>query len=263
LQFHSLSINYLNLEEWTAHRPFPPQEEEKNESGETKVFVSKYVVPEKLTYTVAALSSDITIDSQMFFGGFMSFHNESREHVALLTVTPEERKSFDWFLERLIDLQNLLSLLIGEPTFPKRTVLYGDEVSGPGFKYREDIQLFFHPKHGKVGERLHPIKMLVLFPYISGQFGKILDSWFSKAELLETVCDLFFGVIYNDYLFLQFRFLGLIQALETYCRRVQGGKYLPDADYEKIAAALKAALPPTTPQDLRNSLVQRQDQVRK
>jgi hypothetical protein len=199
----------------------------------------------------------------MFFGGFMSFHNESREHVALLTVTPEERKSFDWFLERLIDLQNLLSLLIGEPTFPKRTVLYGDEVSGPGFKYREDIQLFFHPKHGKVGERLHPIKMLVLFPYISGQFGKILDSWFSKAELLETVCDLFFGVIYNDYLFLQFRFLGLIQALETYCRRVQGGKYLPDADYEKIAAALKAALPPTTPQDLRNSLVQRQDQVRK
>ena len=63
-------------------------------------------------------------------------------------------------------------------------------------------------------------------------------------------------MIYNDYLFIQFRFLGLIQALETYCRRVQGGKYLPDAVPRGIAAALKAALPPTTPQDLRNSLVQ-------
>ena len=60
LQFHSLSINYLNLEEWIAHRPFPPQEEEKNESGVTTVFVSKYVVPEKLTFPVASLSSEIT-----------------------------------------------------------------------------------------------------------------------------------------------------------------------------------------------------------
>ena len=186
----------------------------------------------------------------------MSFHKDSREHVAILTVTPGEKKPFEWFLERLVDLQNLLTLLIGEPTFPKRTVLYGDEVSEPGFKYREDIRLFFHPKHGKVGERLHYVKMLVPFPYVGGQFGKILDSWFLKAELLKSVCDLFFGVIYNDYLFLQFRFLGLIQALETYCRRVQGGKYLPDTDYEKIAAALRAALPPTTPSDLRNSLVQ-------
>ncbi len=224
LLFHSLSINYLNLEEWIAYRPFPPQEEEKNAAGETTVYVSKYVVPEKLTYSVAALSSDITIDSQMFFGGFASFHKESREHVALLTVTPGEKRPFEWFLERIVDLQNLLTLFIGEPTFPKRTVLYGDEVAGPGFKYREDIQLFFHPKHGKAGERLHPARMLILFPHVSAWFGKILDSWFSKAELLETVCDLFFGVIYNDYLFLQFRFLGLIQALETYCRRVQGGK---------------------------------------
>lgn len=256
LLFHSLSINYLHLEEWIAYRPFSPQEEEKNPSGETTIFASKYVVPDKVKYPVASLSCDITIDSQMFLGGFASFHKESREHVALLTVTPGEKKSFDWFLERTVDLQNLLTLFIGEPTFPKRTVLYGDELTGPGFTYREDIQLFFHPAHGKVVERLHPIKMLAFFPGLSAHFGTILDSWFSKKQLLETVCALFFGVIYNDYLFLQFRFLGLIQALETYCRRVQGGKYLPDADYEKIAAALKAALPPTTPQDLRNSLVQ-------
>jgi hypothetical protein len=256
LQFHSISINYSNLEEWIAYRPFPSQEEEKNEAGETTVFVSKYVVPEKLTFRVASLKADVTIDSQAFFGGFMSFHKQNREHVALVTVMPEDKQPLQWFFERLVDLQNLLTLFIGEPTFPKRTVLYGDEISGPGFKYREDIQLFFHPKYGKIGERLHPVKMLVIFPAVAKQFGTILDHWFSKAELLENMCDLFFGVIYNEYLFLQFRFLGLIQALETYCRRVQGGKYLPDADYEKIATALKAALPATTPQDLRNSLVQ-------
>lgn len=256
MHFHSLSVSYLNLEEWIGHRPFAPQEEERNDSGETRAFVSKYVVPDKPTYSVASLKSDVSIDSQMFFGGMMSFHKESREHVALLTVKPADKQSIRWFLERIVDFQNLLALFIGEPTFPKRTILFGDEVSGPGFQYREDIQLFFHPKYGKVGERLNPAKMLILFPHVAGQFGTILDSWFLKAELLESVWDLFFGVIYNNYLFLQFRFLGLIQALETYCRRVQGGKYLSDADYEKIAAALKAALPPTTPQDLRNSLVQ-------
>ncbi len=256
LQFHSLSVNYLNLEEWIAYQPFPPQEEEKSPSGETTAFVLTYVVPQKMTFPVASLQCDVTIGSQMFFGGFASYHKESREHVALLTVKPDRKQTLQWFLERIVDLQNLLTLFIGEPTFPKRTVLYGDEISGPGFTYREDIQLFFHPKHGKPSERLPPVEMLVLFPHVAGQFGTILDSWFSKAELLETVCDLFFGVIYNNYLFLQFQFLGLIQALETYCRRVQGGNYLPEADYEKIAAALKAALPPNTPQDLRNSLVQ-------
>ncbi|OWK45507.1 HEPN domain-containing protein [Fimbriiglobus ruber] len=256
LLFHSLSINYLHLEEWLAYKPFPPQDEEKDAAGETTTYLSRYVVPDKLNYPVASLGCDILIDSQMFFGGFASFHKESREHVALLTVKPAAKQPFDWFLERIVDLQNLLTLLIGEPTFPKRTVLYGDEIAGPGFTYREDIQLFFHPAHGKIGERLHPVKMLAMFPAVSAHFGTILDSWFAKRELLENVCDLFFGVIYNNYLFLQFRFLGLIQALETYCRRVQGGKYLPEADYEKIAAALKAALPTTTPQDLRNSLVQ-------
>jgi hypothetical protein len=255
LLFHSLSINYLHLEEWIAYRPFPPQEQEQNASGKTTTYISKYVVPEKLEYSVAPLGSDIIIDSQSFFGGFASYHKESREHVALLTLKPEVKQPFDWFLERVVDLQNLLTLFIGEPTFPKRTILYGDEIDGPGFKYREDIQLFFHPAHGKMEERLHPVRMLAIFPAVSGHFGTILNSWFSKKELLETVCDLFFGVIYNNYLFLQFRFLGLIQALETYCRRVQGGTYLPDTDYEKIAAALKAALPPTTPQDLRSSLV--------
>ena len=117
----------------------------------------------------------------MFFGGFASFHKESREHVAFLTVTPGEKKSFEWFLSES---------LISEPP---HSAYRGTDVSQThrairrrGCRTRgqisKDIQLFFHPKHGKVGERLHPVKMLVLFPYVSRQFGKILDCWFSKRN---------------------------------------------------------------------------------
>jgi hypothetical protein len=72
--------------------------------------------------------------------------------------------------------------------------------------------------------------------------------------MLNNVCELFFGVIYNEFLYLRFHFLGLVQALETYCRSTQHGGYVPEADYKIIADALIAAIPPNTPKDLRQSL---------
>jgi hypothetical protein len=97
--------------------------------------------------------------------------------------------------------------------------------------------------------------LLTLFPYIGQpQFAAVLDAWFTKQSLLENVCDLFFGVVYNNYLYLRFQFLGLVQALETYCRSVQHGQYVSESAYEIIKQALIAAIPATTPQDLRNSL---------
>ena len=58
-------------------------------------------------------------------------------------------------------------------------------------------------------------------------------------------------------MYLQHEFLSIIQAIESYHRRIHNGKYLSDIDYEKIYDTLVEAISKEVDKDLKESLKQK------
>ena len=99
-----------------------------------------------------------------------------------------------------------------------------------------------------------PPRMPFTFKDISDRFEIILRNWFKNARLLEPVYNLYFGTLHNPHLYLEHQFLSIVQALESYHRRVYGGKYVAEEEYTTIMNNLIKAIPPGTPSNLRDRL---------
>jgi hypothetical protein len=253
LHFRTFDLNLFNLEEWIGHRPFktsfvPERDDEGNEA-----YVSRHFQPKPMTFEVPSLVEGTVSIASRWSRGNSDFHQDVRNHVAWLELQTKVERPLQWFFERTWQLQNLFTLLMGRPTFPRRVMFRVPVDLTLGL--RGEIHFFYHPVCGKAAEPTRPIEMLTRFPYLGeSRFGSVLSKWFQIQELLTDACDLFVGVIYNEQLYLQFQFLGLVQALETFSRRTEHGKYVSDAEYDVIAKALISAIPANTPADLRESL---------
>lgn len=86
-------------------------------------------------------------------------------------------------------------------------------------------------------------KMLYLADDVRGRFQKVIDDWFNIYEDLEDVCDLFFGVHYNQNMPVTYRFLSVMRALETY-HRVRFRKYkLPQEEHGERVKEIVSFIP--------------------
>jgi hypothetical protein len=234
LHFRSMQVEFANLEEWIFHGPFKDPVCTTHNDGSSST-ISEFVMRRPETFDVGPIEATISIGSTLsHFGG--GYRQQIRRHITWLGVEPRSERHWQYYDEKIRLLQNLLTLLMGGATFPLRVTLNGTTS-------HEEIKFFFHSPFGKVTEPVLPVRLLTLFPSIESRFGTVLTQWFNKQEMLESVCELFFGITYNDFLYMRFRFLGLVQALETYCRSVQPGQYLDEEKWEPIAEAMLAAIP--------------------
>ena len=130
-------------------------------------------------------------------------------------------------------------MLIGETTFISSVKAFGDDVQiTPDRKEKEKIELFFTQKKTSINKEVHLFEMILPFPRISETIPNVLSLWFTKARHLRSVYDLFFGTFYNPGMYLQFQFLSLMQALESFHRVTKSGKYLSNEDWKPFRAKL-------------------------
>ena len=114
---------------------------------------------------------------------------------------------------------------------------------------------YIQPKITKNTSALIPSQMLFTFQDISDRPEKFLRNWFDKASLLEPVYDLYYGIVYYPPTNQENIFLNLIQAIESFHRRIFKGEYIPKKDYEdKVYDILVKAIPALEGQDLKESL---------
>jgi hypothetical protein len=229
-----MRLRFANLEEWIFHGPFKHPVCTTHEDGSSST-VSEFIMRRPERFDIGPIEAGISIGSELIHSGG-NYRQQTTTHTAWLEVEPRSERHWLYYDEKIRLLQNLLTLLMGRATFPLHVKLK-ERAS------HQEIDFFFHPMFGKVTELAHPVRLLTLYPQIESRFGTVLTQWFNKQEILDNVCELFFGIIYNEFLYLRFRFLGLVQALETYCRSMQPGQYLDEAKWEPIAQAMLAAIP--------------------
>lgn len=177
---------------------------------------------------------------------------------AYLTIISANKKPFEEFLAIVRLIQNFFTLLISDPTFV--TEMTGDlaidvEKANEPYSSTREISICY-PAAGRQPEPRDVFWAFMLLPYseIEDNFSDLLKMWVQKAEILKPVYDLYFAGIYQS-IYPENEFLNLVQALETYHRRIFGGEYLNrDIYINGLYKSLLSAIPPDISTDFRSSL---------
>jgi hypothetical protein len=256
--FDSLSLNYSHLEEWARITGFQVKLETDSKNHLTKHEVT-YNFPQKVE---AKLDNfNISFDYDFTLGGD-SIKEVNLKQIMFIKIEPHKPIHFNEYQRNMCyHISNFLCLAIGRAVYPLiikgKTEACKTKLSDGKVAYN-DILILYKMEHlPDLSKKIRPFDMLFSFGDILDNFEKCLRNWFAKSEVLQPVYDLYFGTLYNPSMYLQHEFLSLIQAIESYHRRVDEGKYVSVDDYKQIYETLITTIPQELDTDFRESLKQK------
>jgi len=256
LLFHDMSVSYSHLEEWASLIEYEPFERPTKEGGRYH-HVLRYSCPEVLS----AHLDECVITLSSRFKQHMDMRGYSGEVIPYVDFEPGAPTPLDTLLEWNYHMANFLMLAIGRPVAPRDIILHHANAVrelDSGQTQKVDLSLYFQPVAEVMAtERFSYLGVFFLLNDIAGDFERYLRESFGKADLLRPVYDLYFSLVNRLSMFLETRFLTVAQALETYHRRIIGGKYVEDAEWEQVRPCLTEALPPSVHSEFRDSITQR------
>ncbi len=216
IKFKSLSIKYSHLDEWAGISGFDIQDILKD--GQTTI---KYKQPSPL--------EAITKDGRKIILSTQSILRQQTIDQREASITQEtwvrrespEQSSYTDCFDDMYHIQNFLSLTMMQPVHPLsiegQTESNVETVSGKS--YYPPVSILYKSIDSSIVPKSIP-SFNMLFTLKQLDFKTLIPKWFEKRELLQPVCDLYFGTFYNPRMYLQQKFLSLVQALESYHRRV-------------------------------------------
>lgn len=236
IKFKKMVIHYSHLDEWidTSFEENLIQLEITN-----KISKSVSIDIESKGIKISFIFSSST-PSELEAG----FHIYKKSQIEIETY---EDKSIEDYLKNIFHIRNFLSLVIGESIYPLN-------IKGLTQNY-ERAEIFLHvPQISRIGRSLLPFTPVFTFKEILDKINILLRNWFEKKEFLETICDLYFGTLYNLNLDIKHKFLSLIQAIDIFYRQKYNGKYLKDEEYKEVYEKVIEAIPRYIPKSLKERL---------
>jgi hypothetical protein len=247
IKFKSLSIHYLYLDEWFNVSGFDRENllNEVVHFSDKKKITINYKLPEPIQAAIDDYK--ILLEVRATRPALSIVQTEaSIKQRTYITIEPLQEKSFDEYLHIIYRIQEFLSLGATEPVYP----LAIERITEANKKETEDkvdyppVEVYYKVSDiSKVPKTLIPYNMLFTFKDISDRFEVILKRWFEKADSLKPVYDLYFAVLYNPRIYLEHRFLSLIQAIEAYHRLTMDNFELPENQHKKRIEEILKTVP--------------------
>jgi len=242
IQFMSCEADYSNLTPWLGRRPF--DEELPSGSNSARFSVAYKDLP-NIRIPVKGQEFSLTFGSWFRAGGGSRFEIEMK-HGESVVLRPRSKSSLRWFLDRLYELRHLLTLLMMEPSRLERIrVQFGKHLEPTTRKMRGDFAtVLFRQTYDECEiQEMYEFRIPFRFSAIKRQMPKILENWFGRYDLLQSVYGLFLLPIYNQHLNIEYRFLSLLQALEALHRLTVGGSYMTVEEYDELREVIEASIP--------------------
>ena len=150
---------------------------------------------------------------------FASYHEEGHkriaEQISYFKFILKEKRSFDEFKkEFLIPTQNFVSFVTDTPNWIEYIAVKSENENQD--ETLTKIHHLFPFKRGAKEKNTHPRDCLFWLKKIELTFDEIFTKWMEIHTELNTVLDLYLGVLFNRNFFPKTRFTNLMQACETY-----------------------------------------------
>ena len=240
LKLLSVSVEYLFLTNWI---------------NPVNTLKCKFYKGEKLRISYKPLQSKVVylpktrlhfkLQIKTVLSGGMSFGagsqvNYKENTVININSTTKRLHQFKEFKSIILSIQDFFSFIFQAPSYP--ISIFGKCNINKNALLNPSIQIYF-PLRGEPNiDREFDFRSILFFYYeISNAYGLIIKNWFEKEEKLKPVYNLYLASLYNYDMYLEYKFLSLIQAIEAYHRIKYEGfdKYMQDDEYEIILAKLK------------------------
>lgn len=256
-RFRSVRIRLTNLEEWLGWNPFIISHAPKR-GGTTVRIPCTY----RRHFEFRDPIGEITVSAWSAATetlGLSSFGTEFNAHIEIAAREPDD---FEWYSERIFDMQHLLTLFTGSPVYAESIVGLDDDIEyAPSTSCPEEIGIYFTIKRWPQRGPNRRCDMPVTFQAVESYLSSVLAAWFSCAQKLRLVFELFFGAEYNDDMYADSKFINLTQALEVFHRVTFGGHPDPPDGYHTWCRNVFASVPEGFPKRLRQRLQDRINQA--
>ncbi|HVB98261.1 MAG TPA: HEPN domain-containing protein [Candidatus Dormibacteraeota bacterium] len=168
----------------------------------------------------------------------------SCRHVARIDVKPDSAQLYGWFNEVVRSFSGFLTLCVRKPVYPRRILCQpAVRVGGEdGSSALREVALYLNL--GTFAAPEGESREFIPLP-VSGipDAPTAVDSWFSLQEKIGPVYGLLLGSYFNPHMYVEPEFLGLMQALEIFHRRLIGGNYLSEEEWAEPLEMLVGAIP--------------------
>jgi ApeA N-terminal domain 1 len=242
LQFKKIVVEYSRLIDWVRT------------SGLTMTWYENEPNKRQFNYTLPEEIKAITTKGKVSID--FSFHPEGdffdemhlRQSISIEIETDQEREFDDLQLRYIRPFQNFLTLATTKPNSIVSVQVYSRHISfeksdGTGV-VETPIEVIFPQRHleEKSDKVLIPQYMLFTLHDIS-DFQDTVERWLNVSDELDSVCNLFFGIMYNSSMYLEQEFLNMVQAVESYHRRRMKNNVLPKSEHKARVRAILSEAP--------------------
>jgi len=234
IAFSRVDVRFKRLDEWVRLSGF----DVKHQASTTTI---SYSPPARV---IASLD-----DLQMSLAFSESDHFDlprivSIQQDAFFQIETPHETSFERLDALAYHLQDFFSLALEEGALLEEMRGYSDRytMEFQGKKIHEPITIVFPIR--RTGSTHTRARMLFDFGDIRTRFDVVLKNWFAKTEMLEPILLGYFAPLRFPGMYLEQKFLGYTQAIESYHRRALNGHGIPQEDYAKIIPEIKKCIPP-------------------
>lgn len=230
LVFDKFSFSLDGLSDWIGRINI-----ENTSAQHGKPIEIKYLPQNKIEYNL--LNGDKLIFNFPYFLSRPSRFDIQVSQEVGVNLISNKKKSLEDFIELSWKLINFFSFAVNDTLSITDVKVSSKDITR---KYNEktypiDIETIY--KSTNISEQkttFYNHDMLFCFDDIENTFELKIQNWLENYQTIEPTMNLYFSVKQGNHSYLESEFLFLIQALETYHRRVSNEKYMDDEKYKSL-----------------------------
>lgn len=238
IKFKRLYCQMSTLNEWVRKSGFSVQREVGGE-------VITYKQPNAISVLI---NPELKITIDFWCASSYRYSTINLKQVARVAFHSPKAQSIDDYLRLLHHFRNFLCLATQVSTFPQEISGFINEES-PTSEVKILYQL-----DASISTKDDVYSSLFTFTDIESEFASCIQNWYKKYEVLEPVCQLYFSALYGRFVYLNLKFLCLVQALEAYHNRTTTNQELAPKEHDKRVFEILEAVPNEYKEWLQNEL---------
>ena len=247
IEFNAFDMRTSDLEAWVGSTPFGVEYTDPASNPEHTWLTVRVAQSEELNFE-SPLPNGQTVRIRLSIGtqGLGGFAPKAElEYTRWIGLQFPAPADLQQTLKAVTELRNFLTLAIGKPLTLLSIDGYCNAKVGPQDNPVPIKILYDANANPDLSERATlPWEMLFTFEQARDRLVEVLNTWFEHHDLLGPVFNLYFSLFYRPDLYLEQRFLGYAQAIETYDRlRRPHARERDAAEHKKLVAKLAAAAP--------------------
>lgn len=218
--FSKMDVNFTCIEDWI--KPIPYQL--KTEEGETTLSFApineEWNTDIYFRDTKFSLGINICIE-----GKFLHSKSYKMDQQIFFSIETVDKKEIDWYQEIIRILQRFFTFFIGVPVYIAAVRPYTDIRISDKETIYNTICLFSNAFESGI-KTFEFINVLASYDSIKDNINVYINNWFSNYEKLRPAFDLFLANYYFKDIYLEQKFLSLMQVLEVLHSRLYQNKRL-------------------------------------